>query len=645
LIRCGLYDQVQLLQAEPLVLTCLSCGVEYDAESDRGTVDLTTTWLGDGQAGVTVDLMDATGASVAHTEFLAHGGMQRSILNVPSPRRWYPWTHGEPAVYTLRVRGGGDETVRMVGFRTLQIDKKLTLTVNGRIVRAWGANLMHLDTLTNCYDAQKMRRMLDLVCLANCNMLRVWGEADRLPDAFYDECDRRGILVWQDFFLGCSLYSEEESFMQACGAEAEQLISERKHHPSVALWCGGNELYLARDYQHPEAPCFGERIVREVYPAVCQRCDPSRLYYTSSPCGGAFANDPQIGDTHGYTHLWFVPGRRFPRFLSENCRVSAPTYRSMLRMMKPEELWPAGYHAGITREQPYEWPESWNAHTPNEGWRKLGPVERYDDAQNARQMVERTARAHGEYIREQVSDFRRGYAGDELNGNRQTAGHLLWRLNDNSNVISFGVVDYFLEPGHAFYEMKRCYAPLFVSVELSDHAYVWVTNDSAAPVRGRLQISLFHLTENRTTREMELPFEAESDDSRVICSLDAWGQFRKENVIWVRAIDDSGNCISETMQPCDIERRLPYPTHTGLSITCCGNELVLRCERYARCVELSGDENGDSFGWVFEDNFFDLIPGETKRVKVLGEHRSGEITACAVYDRQTACCVFEREEQ
>lgn len=640
LIRCGLYGDVIIRQADPVEIGEVVCSVSYRSDENVGRVDAQLKLLGDFEGQLcAARLLDPSGQTAAACICAAGDGIH---LQVDAPELWYPWTHGTPALYTLEVSVGEKKRSVKTGFREIAISEGLAFSVNGKPFRPWGVNLMHLDTLTNCYDEARMEKMLDLAQLANCNMIRIWGEADKLPDAFYESCDRRGILLWQDFYLGCILYSEEADFVRACAEEARQMIRARRHHPAIALWCGGNELYLAKEYWKPDAPAyFGETIIRDVFPQVCREEDPGRFYYASSPMGGRWANDPQGGDTHGYTHLWFVPGRTHPLFLSENCRVSTATYRSMQRMMTPEEMWPKGYHPGVTRQKPYEWPQSWNRHTPNEGWRKLGPVEWFYDAENAEQMVYRICAAHGEYIRCQVSGFRRGRLQNEEK--RRTNGHLLWRLNDNCNVISFGVVDYFDEPGHAFYEMKRCYAPLFVSCELADHACVWLVNDSAKPVRGTVEVSLFHLVQNRVSGIMRLPFAIQPDESQMLSALDDFGQIRKENIICLRVYDEDGSLLTETLQPCDIERRLPYPQDTGLTISAEGDGVTVRCSRYARCVELLGDENGDAFGWVFEDNFFDLVPGTDKHVRILGRHAEGTIRAKAVFDEKIAECKYHKK--
>ena len=223
--------------------------------------------------------------------------------------------------------------------------------------------------------------------------------------------------------------------------------------------------------------------------------------------------------------------------------------------------------------------------------------------------------------------------------NLLTGGHLLWRLNDNSNVISFGVVDYFLNPGHAFYEMKRCYQPVYVCCEPADSARIWFVNDMPHAFRGQLEVFLFHLIQNCVTARLELPFEAPAGTSSVLCDLDEWGQFRKENIVCMRVRNPKGELVCEAFQPMDIERRLPYPELSGLKLQAVPGGVLLECERYAHCVELWTDDDGMIPKWVFSDNYFDMVPGTKKFVKVTGTD-SGQVFARAAYDGVSVVCVY-----
>lgn len=642
LIRCGLYGKVTCRQTEKPAFLKTTADVKLMHKAGTGRVEVSVVFEGEYEGeNWRVVLRDQKDKVICKKIRPVRGRVDKMVLEISKPKLWYPWTCGEPVLYSLEISCGGadgDKVTRKIGFRSIVQKGDLDFRINGKPIKLWGVNLTHPDTLSNCYRRERMNQLLDLVQLANCNIVRVWGESEKYPEEFYEECDRRGLLVWQDFYLCCSMYPEDEDYMRLCGLEAAEMVERLKAHPCILLWCGGNEIFLARDYSYPDTYCFGEKIVKEVYPKVCARLDPERYYHISSPSGGGWANDPAEGDTHGYTHLWFVPGRKFPVFLSENCRVSTPALKTMEQMMEPEELWPAGYHAGVTRRNRLEWPESWQAHTTNECWKKLGPVEQFPDAENAEELIYNIGAAHALYIHDQVCRFRRGYASDAAEKVRKTKGHMLWKFNNNSNIISYGIVDYFLEPYYPYYELKHCYSPFLVSCELGDHGSVWVTNDTAESVTGKMKVFLFHLGQNRVTGSFETAFQVSPDESYPVCSLDIFGQFRKENIICAAAYDAGGNLLGMSMDACESERRLEYPSDTGLEIVQQGKELLLTVRAYARCIELSGDEDGDRFGWLFSDNYFDLIPGMVKRVSVLGNHKKGTVTAKAAYDARRVTC-------
>lgn len=654
LIRCGIYRDVTLKLEDPLLFdeVTVDCSLSEDGES--GMAAITASFLGtladyQGQP-LRARILDGTGCVRAEEALQIHRCRETMVLVVSHPELWWPRTMGEPAVYRLELTCGSrtsDSVEKTIGFRRVFMAGDMDFRINGRPLKLWGANLVHPDTLSNRYRPEVMSRLLDLAELGNFNILRVWGESERYPEAFYEECDKRGILIWQDFYLCYSAYPEEPEFLKLCREEAEQMTKRLKSHPSILLWCGGNETLLSRDYENPGGPCYGEKIVRQVFPEVCAAQDPTRYYHPSSPCGGEFANDPLAGDTHGYTHLWFVPGREFPVFLSENCRVSTPAMKTMRRMMEAVELWPPGYTGRVSRRQRKEWPETWELHNTNQGVIKLGPVEHYYDAGSADELVYRIGAAHAEYIHGQVCRFRRGYRGDEASAGtaRRTKGHMLWKFNNNSNIISYGIVDYFQEPYYPYYELKRCYAPFLVSCELGDHGYIWVTNDTGHSVSGHLEIFLFDILKNERHGTFFQNFYAEPDESKPVCTIDCFGQFRKSNLVCAVAYSNEDEILGMCAEPSEIERRMEYPEHTGLQMKQEGDALVVAASRFARCVELAGDENGDEFGWLFEDNYFDLLPGMEKRIRVLGRHERGRVTAKAVYDEEKAVIKYEKRDR
>lgn len=635
LIRVGIYGHVTLEQSGLLGIEALEADVTLSEDLKLGTISLHGAYDGKGkEVRFVANLKDEEGHLAAvfeQEDFSSH-----MVLQVKSPKLWWPRTHGAANLYTLEVfafcgDSCQDVVRRTIGFRRIDKVGDFDFILNGKPLKLWGANLTHMDTASGCYHAERAGELLDLAELGNFNCLRVWGESEILDDEFYEQCDRRGILLWQDFYLCYSMYSEEPEFLELCRREAKDLVLRLKHHPSVLLWCGGNEMLLSRDYDHPGEYCWGEKIFREIYPSVCTKLDPNRYYHESSPSGGLFANDPREGDTHGYTHLWYVPGSRYPTFLSENCRVSAPPLRTMQRMMTKEELWPKDYAGLMTKKRRLCWPETWNQHNTNNGVVKVGPVENYYDADDAPSLIYRLGAAHASYIKRDVERFRRGKPASDAEGPRLTKGHLLWKYNNNSNIISYGIIDYFDEPGMAYYALRNAYSPLLVSFSIEDEITVWLTNDTQDHYQGTVLVKLFNLSENKFTKQIEFPFSVQPDQSNLVGNLNQFLQFRRDHILVAYVLDQENKMLARTTDYVDIERHLIFPEDAHIELSLKDGDLMLTCNKFAHSVELIGDENGDQFGWLFEDNYFDLCPGEVKCVKIMGRHKKGTIYAKPYY--------------
>ena len=648
LVRIGVYGDICLEQVEENGFSRLALSVDVDSTCRQGQIHLEAGYCHSCQEEeMHYSLRSSEGKAVAEGKLPCAGTVGTWDLEIEDPELWWPRTHGRQPLYELEIRLIRQGKVldvqrKQIGFRRLEKKGDMDFLINGHPLKLWGGNLAQADTVSGCYHRERMEELLFLAQTAHFNCLRVWGESEILPEAFYEECDRRGILLWQDFYLGYNMYSEEEKMLDLCRQEAETLVDRLKSHPSILLWCGGNEVLLSRDYQYPDSYCYGEPIFQKIYPDVCAKLDPGRYYHPNSPWGGDYANDPAGGDTHGYTHLWYVPQAAYPVFLSENCRVSTPVMRTMKRMMTPQELWPEGYRGQNTKKVRRAWPQTWEAHNSNQGVIKLGPVEHYYDADDVESLIYNIGAAHCEYIKKDVERFRRGKTALYPEGERRTKGHILWKFNNCSNMISYGVVDYFNEPQMAYYALKRAYEPVQVSFDIGDRISVWLVNDTMGQLRGSVETVLFSLTQNKKTASLTKSFEIRPDESCLITFLDEFGQFRRENVLLARVLDENGRLLAENIDYVDIERHLDFPQDTGLQIWQERDVLVLTTERFARCVELIGTEDGDEFGWLFEDNYFDLAPGVEKRVRVLGRHDEGIIRVKPYYDSAEATVFWRR---
>lgn len=153
-------------------------------------------------------------------------------------------------LYPLELTIGGQSVTKRLGFRTIEWKtvpdeagngKQMTFCVNGREIFAKGANWIPLEALFSRMTGDRYARMLQACTEANMNMVRVWGGGMYEKEIFYDICDEKGLLVWQDCMFSCSMYPSHASFFENVEAELRYQVPRLHDHPSLALWCGNNE--------------------------------------------------------------------------------------------------------------------------------------------------------------------------------------------------------------------------------------------------------------------------------------------------------------------------------------------------------------------------------------------------------------------
>jgi hypothetical protein len=261
-------------------------------------------------------------------------------------------------------------------------------------------------------------------------------------------------------------------------------------------------------------------------------------------------------------------------------------------------------------------------------------------------MLYRLGWAHGDYLRRRVERCRRGIPLENGTGDRVTKGHILWKFNNSCNHIFFGVIDYFLEPYIAYYCIKRSYEPVLLSFDIGNFINLWLVNDTVEPLEGRVFVRLFNPGENRVIKNFDLPFTADPGQSKFVTGLNCFGQFRSNNILHAYAVTNDGRRIAETFDYADIERHIRFPVDGIIGLQVEDGDLLLTSNRYERSVEILGfagkAEEGE-FGWLFDDNYFDMIPGQIKRVKVLGRHNEGTITIKGYYSDNTTRAEYHRQ--
>jgi hypothetical protein len=548
-------------------------------------------------------------------------------LIVRQPELWYPRNYGDQPLYTVETKlllNGEviDRDIKKIGFREIVMGKPFDFTCNGKKIKTWGANLMPITQLSFRHQSDKMNTLYDLAEHANMTALRAWGPGAPYNDEYFEEADRRGILLFTEFFHTAGHYPETKEFYAKCASEIEHYVKRVKHHPSILHWCGGNEVYMNADWGHIPVPNLV--LYETIYRSICRRYDPDRYYHPNSPSGGAYACDVREGDSHPYDYRWKHPGSDYPALLTEQCRIQPPVLRSMKRFFTgaPEKFWQKGFTGQMKHQKDLFLPASWLEFGGNPD--ELPPIEDFFDTGDTHQgLLYRFGAAYSRYLRDSLERFRRGKPFYEKDGPRKVFGYYLWSLNISWVRFHTNLVDYFQETTPAYYAMKRALSPLLLSFEQGSDINLWLTNDTGKLFSGTVVIKLKGIERGETIHEKKLSVRAGQGESKLIFKVDFPIWFT--NCLWAGLYDAKGSLVMSTSDFAFKERKLRFPK-AKLKASIKNNVIEIKSDLFARWIELSGNDNGDEFGWLFDDNYFDMVPGETRRIRVLGKHNKGTIT-------------------
>lgn len=256
---CGVYDRPVLWGYDAAAIE--SVNVHSDVTGSTATVEIDTEFtkesavaVAGGTLRINAEIMDDEGKIVASTVSSVNGASHLQTLRVEKPNLWWTNGLGGQPLYTLQVTLTDDNdeidrrTIRF-GIRTIELlrepdewGESFGFRLNGVPVFVKGANWIPADSFWDRVDDTSYRRLLESARSAHMNMIRVWGGGYYEKESFYDICDQLGILVWQDFMFACSAYPSDQRFNENVRAEATEQVKRLRNHPSLALWCGNNEL-------------------------------------------------------------------------------------------------------------------------------------------------------------------------------------------------------------------------------------------------------------------------------------------------------------------------------------------------------------------------------------------------------------------
>lgn len=533
---------------------------------------------------------------------------------IENPKLWWPNDYGDQPLYIVRTTlldedGTSLESItRRIGLRTLTISQEkdewgneFAFCVNGVKIFTRGGNYIPDDCLYTRITEKKLDYILESCRRAHFDCVRVWGGGYYPSDAFYDLCDEKGLIVWQDLMYACNVYDVTDAFAENCRQETYDNVRRLRHHASLGLWCGNNEIESAWDHWgdfQKETPYLRAdyiRLFEEVLPKAVQEADGETFYWHSSPSsGGCFDNpdDANRGDTH-YWDVWhgqkpFTDYRKyFFRFCSEFGFQSFPCAKTV--------------NSFTLEDDRNIFSRVMESHQKNDA---ANGKMLYYLSENLRYPKDLT---HLLYASQVLQGMAIKYGVDHWRRNRgRCMGTLYWQINDDWPAPSWSSIDYFGRWKALHYMAQKFYAPHAVSMTLEDHrCHVYFSNESFETTEYSLTLSIRDLSGNvLETYETKGNSPAFSAIETAVVDICSW-EDQKDDVFLEAVIHTKDQKVLK-----DVETLVPYK-YLNLKNPVISTEaketndafiLHISSDCFAPFVALDFDDADV----IFSDNFFHL---------------------------------------
>ncbi len=412
-----------------------------------------------------------------------------STIRIDDPRLWWVRGYGDQTLYdiTFTIEKDGniiDSVTKRIGLRTLTVctekegdGEEFCFVINGVKIFSMGANYIPQDNILSRITPDRLERMIEDCIFANYNTIRVWGGGYYPDDRFFDICDEKGIIVWQDFMVACLNIRLTEKMREEIIEEAVYNLNRISHHASLGILSGNNELETMVDSQK-------DMLVKQEYleiyerilPDIAEKYAPDTFYWPSSPSSGGGFDEPQAhnrGDVH-YWEVWhgnkpFEDYRNHKfRFCSEYGFESLPNIKTIRSFAEEKDL---NLFSPVME----------NHQKCPSGNRKILMylADNYLYPTSFESLVYASQLLQADAIRYGVEWFRRlrGY----------TMGSIYWQVNDCWPVASWSSVDYYGRYKALHYAARKFYAPIALGIfNVNDNISVNIANETRSDQSIRL---------------------------------------------------------------------------------------------------------------------------------------------------------------
>ncbi|REC41540.1 beta-mannosidase [Chryseobacterium sp. 5_R23647] len=570
---------------------------------------------------------------------LQEGSNKISIpFQITNPKLWQPNGWGEPTLYDLKVSLKKDSKTlssksERIGLRTIELiqekdekGKSFYFKVNGNSMYAKGTNWIPSDSFTPRITKEKYQKLIKDCKDANMNMIRVWGGGIYEDDEFYKACDENGILVWQDFMFAGSFYPSDEDFLNNVKEEVKDQVDRLQNHPSIALWCGNNEIDEAivnwgyqKQFKYSKEDSLQvwkdyKKVFHEVIPNAIKEFatkDKSIYWETSPSIGWGHKESLTEGDSH-YWGVWWgefpfeIYNEKVPRFASEYGFQGMPSLETVKSMFSVK--------SDLSLENP-----TIKAHEKNA--RGFEIIQKYMERDYAvpkdfvkYNYISQLLQARGMQIAIEAHRRAKPY----------NMGTLYWQLNDCWPVISWSSIDYLGNWKALHYQVKRSFEnQVILTEEKEGFLDFYGINDElkkSEDVKVEIQVVDFNgkiLNDLTTVQNGKILDGIVKFNHIEIKNLI---KYSNKNEVFLKLMvkDKTKKVIAQNnhffVKPKDLKLTKPNIKIKKIS----GTEIEISTDVLAKDVYLMGDTH-------FSDNFFDLLPKASKRITLSKPMKNVEV--------------------
>jgi beta-mannosidase len=628
----GPYRPISLIRTKRHSISDLRIHADLD-EDGTGLLDVSFS--------LNETMQTATLSCAGHTTALSlqANGIYRARLTVPAITPWWPATHGSPTLHGVTVTLDDKRySLGLTGFRRIRVDhghdgKDFALIVNGIKIFCRGAVWTNADITRLPGSGEDYAPWLMLAASAGMNMIRIGGTMTYESADFFRLCDQLGLMVWQDFiFANFDYPAQDEGFASHVQRETEQFLSATQGCPSIAVLCGGSEVYQQAAMLGLSDSSWKSPLFTTLLAGISQSLRPDVPYVENSPVGGAMPFAPNAGVTHyygvgAYQRPLEDARRANVRFAAECLAFANIPQQITLDAHLPV---PAVHDPRWKARVPRDRSASWDFEDTRDHY--LGLLYELDPArlrrENPARYIHLSRAVTGEVLEETFSEWRR--AGSSCNG------ALIWTFQDLLPGPGWGLVDSTRLPKPVWYAARRAFSALRVSMtdEGTNGLDVYLVNDG--PLSRTLILDLRCLRDGKTpvvsaNRNITLS----SRESITVPATDVFGAFfdatyafrfgPPAHTITVATLSDphSGDIVSQAFHfP---QGRWPAMQDTNLTTTLEQDEsgwfLILETDGLAQSVHIDLEHGRP------EDDFFHLSPGHPRRIRLLTDRQKpqGEV--------------------